>query len=84
MWGSQIFKAYIEMELQLGNIDRCRLLYEKYLNGPLPAVTRGPSLAELERSPGETEPVPRRIFELRHRAAPAGHARARLEGQWDT
>lgn len=28
----KIFKSYIEMELQLGNVDRCRKLREKYLN----------------------------------------------------
>ncbi|KAG5617101.1 hypothetical protein H5410_016925 [Solanum commersonii] len=27
----KIFKKYIEIELHLGNIDRCRKLYEKYL-----------------------------------------------------
>ena len=27
----KIFKAYIALELQLGNVDRCRTLYEKYL-----------------------------------------------------
>eukprot|EP00976_Prorocentrum_cordatum_P015967 320168-Prorocentrum_minimum.AAC.2 len=28
---SKIFKTYINIELQLGNVDRCRTLYEKYL-----------------------------------------------------
>nr|GEU76842.1 crooked neck-like protein 1 [Tanacetum cinerariifolium] len=27
----KIFKKYIEIELQLGNMDRCRKLYEKCL-----------------------------------------------------
>ncbi|GAB4816800.1 hypothetical protein N2152v2_003846 [Parachlorella kessleri] len=27
----KLFRSYIEMELQLGNIDRCRVLYNKYL-----------------------------------------------------
>jgi len=27
----KIFKSYIEMELKLGNIDRCRKIYEKYI-----------------------------------------------------
>ena len=27
----KIFKAYIEMELQLGNLDRCRTLYQKFI-----------------------------------------------------
>ena len=25
----KIFKGYIELELQLGNMDRCRIIYEK-------------------------------------------------------
>lgn len=29
------FQAYIDLELQLGNVDRCRVLYEKWLEwGP--------------------------------------------------
>ena len=27
----KIFKSYIELELQLGNVDRCRKIYEKYI-----------------------------------------------------
>lgn len=27
----KLFKSYIEMELQLGNIERCRTLYQKYI-----------------------------------------------------
>jgi crooked neck len=28
---NKLFKSYIEMELQLGNIERCRTLYAKYI-----------------------------------------------------
>lgn len=28
---NKLFKSYIEMELQLGCIDRCRTLYQKYI-----------------------------------------------------
>ena len=28
----KLFKGYIELELQLGNIERCRTLYNKYLS----------------------------------------------------
>lgn len=27
----KLFKSYIQLELQLGDADRCRTLYEKYL-----------------------------------------------------
>eukprot|EP01022_Parablepharisma_sp_SALTPOND_P033026 TRINITY_DN88064_c2_g1_i1.p1 TRINITY_DN88064_c2_g1~~TRINITY_DN88064_c2_g1_i1.p1 ORF type:complete len:825 (-),score=106.77 TRINITY_DN88064_c2_g1_i1:1366-3840(-) len=27
----KMFKSYVEMELQLGNVDRCRKIYEKYI-----------------------------------------------------
>jgi tetratricopeptide (TPR) repeat protein len=28
----KIFKAYIELELQLGNVDKCRQIYEKFIS----------------------------------------------------
>lgn len=44
----KIFKAYIQLEMQLGNFDRCRKIYEKYLlifpDNPLPWI----GFAELE------------------------------------
>ncbi|TYG62145.1 hypothetical protein ES288_D07G204700v1 [Gossypium darwinii] len=51
----KIFKKYIKIELQLGNIDRCRKLYEKYLEWS--------KYVELERSLAKTERA-RAIFEL--------------------
>ncbi|XP_020685724.1 crooked neck-like protein 1 [Dendrobium catenatum] len=59
----KIFKKYIEIELQLGNIDRCRTLYEKYLEWAPANCYAWSKYAELERSLSETERA-RGIFEL--------------------
>ena len=61
----QIFKNYIEIEieLQLGNIDRCRKLYELYLEWFPENCYAWNKYAELERSLAETE-LARTIFEL--------------------
>eukprot|EP00250_Pteridium_aquilinum_P016604 c23190_g1_i1 orf=955-3054(-) len=59
----KIFKTYIEIELQLCNIDRCRTLYEKYLEWAPANCYAWSKFAELERSLGETERG-RSIFEL--------------------
>jgi len=59
----QIFKKYIEIELQLGNIDRCRKLYERYLEWSPENCYAWSKYAELERSLAETERA-RAIFEL--------------------
>lgn len=59
----QIFKTYIEIELQLGNINRCRTLYEKYLEWSPANCYAWSKYAELERSLGETERG-RSIFEI--------------------
>ncbi|XVF13012.1 hypothetical protein REPUB_Repub08aG0170600 [Reevesia pubescens] len=59
----KIFKKYIEIELQLGNIDRCRKLYEKYLEWAPENCYAWSKYAELERSLSETERA-RSIFEL--------------------
>eukprot|EP00897_Mesotaenium_endlicherianum_P005435 jgi/Mesen1/491/ME001024S10726 len=59
----KIFKTYIEVELQLGNIDRCRTLYEKYLEWAPANCYAWSKYAELERSLGETDRG-RGIFEL--------------------
>lgn len=59
----KIFKSYIELELQLGNVDRVRTIYEKMLES-FPANCRAwTSFAELEQSLGELERG-RAIFEL--------------------
>lgn len=51
----QIFQKYIEIELQLGNIDRCRKLYGKYLElSPMNSYA-WIKYAELERLLSETD-----------------------------
>lgn len=57
------FKAYIELELQLGNIDRCRKLYEKYLEWNAANCHAWTKFAELERALGEVQRT-RGIYEL--------------------
>ncbi|XP_019166045.1 PREDICTED: crooked neck-like protein 1 [Ipomoea nil] len=59
----KIFKKYIEIELHLGNIDRCRKLYEKYLEWSPENCYAWTKFAELEKSLDETERA-RAIFEL--------------------
>ncbi|KAK2967473.1 hypothetical protein RJ640_000630 [Escallonia rubra] len=59
----KIFKKYIEIELQLGNMDRCRKLYEKYLEWSPENCYAWSKFAEFERSLSETERA-RAIFEL--------------------
>ncbi|KAG5185208.1 hypothetical protein JKP88DRAFT_207999 [Tribonema minus] len=59
----KLFKGYIALELQLGEIERCRTLYSRYLAwspGDCAAWTR---FAELERTLGEDERA-RAVFEL--------------------
>ncbi|EOA13011.1 hypothetical protein CARUB_v10026005mg [Capsella rubella] len=59
----KIFKKYIEMELKLGNIDRCRKLYERYLEWSPENCNAWRNYAEFEISLAETERA-RAIFEL--------------------
>ncbi|XP_076935196.1 uncharacterized protein LOC143601773 [Bidens hawaiensis] len=59
----KVFKKCIEIELQLGNIDRCRKLYEKYLEWLPENCYAWSKYAELEISLSETERA-RAIFEL--------------------
>ena len=49
----KVFKSYIELELQLGNIDRVRTIYEKQLE-TFPANCKvWTAFAELEQSLGD-------------------------------
>jgi len=59
----KIFQAYILLETQLGNIDRCRKLYEKYLEWNPENCNAWVALGEFETNLGETERA-RAIFEL--------------------
>ena len=59
----KLFRSYIEMELALGNIDRCRKLYEKYVEwNPAGAGAWG-RFAALEAGVGEGDRA-RAIYEL--------------------
>jgi crooked neck len=58
-----IFKEYIALELSLGEIDRCRGLYNNYLKAMPHNCSAWSKYAELEKSLGETERC-RAIFEL--------------------
>ncbi|XVF24057.1 hypothetical protein REPUB_Repub13aG0093900 [Reevesia pubescens] len=59
----KIFNEYIELEFQLGNIDRCRTLYEKYLEWSPKRCYTWVKYAELEMTLCEV-PRARAIFEL--------------------
>jgi crooked neck len=59
----KLFKGYIELELQLGNVDRCRMLYSKYLEHMPHNCYAWSKYAELEAMVGESERC-RAIYEL--------------------
>jgi crooked neck len=59
----KLFRGYIELEIQLREFDRCRILYEKFLEfGPENVIT-WMKFAELESLLGDTDRA-RAIFEL--------------------
>eukprot|EP01104_Vermistella_antarctica_P019534 TRINITY_DN76_c0_g1_i1.p1 TRINITY_DN76_c0_g1~~TRINITY_DN76_c0_g1_i1.p1 ORF type:complete len:687 (+),score=222.36 TRINITY_DN76_c0_g1_i1:151-2211(+) len=60
---SKIFNAYIELEQKLGNIDRCRKLYEKWLEQEPHNCNAWKRFAELEASLQEMQRG-RAIYEL--------------------
>jgi tetratricopeptide (TPR) repeat protein len=51
----KVFKAYIELELQLGNVDKCRLIYEKFIQTNPDNCNAWVKYAELEKSLEEYE-----------------------------
>ncbi|KAL9167668.1 hypothetical protein ABFS82_05G112800 [Erythranthe guttata] len=51
----RIFTKYVEMEMQLGNVERCRKIYEKYLEWAPENCRAWTKFAEFEDSLGETE-----------------------------
>uniref|UniRef100_A0A0D9WQS8 Pre-mRNA-splicing factor Syf1/CRNKL1-like C-terminal HAT-repeats domain-containing protein n=1 Tax=Leersia perrieri TaxID=77586 RepID=A0A0D9WQS8_9ORYZ len=59
----KIFKKYIEIELYLGNFDRCRTLYEKYIEWSPSNCYAWRKYAELEKNLSETDRA-RSIYEL--------------------
>lgn len=60
---NKLFKGYIELELQLREFDRCRKLYEKYLEFGPENCTTWIKFAELETILGDVDRA-RSIFEL--------------------
>mmetsp|Transcript_45792 Transcript_45792/g.108601 ORF Transcript_45792/g.108601 Transcript_45792/m.108601 type:complete len:688 (-) Transcript_45792:8-2071(-) len=59
----RVFKSYVELELQIGNIERVRTIYEKMLES-FPANCKAwTAFGELEQSLGELDRA-RAIFEL--------------------
>ncbi|XP_033873037.1 crooked neck-like protein 1 [Acipenser ruthenus] len=60
---NKLFKGYIELELQLREFDRCRKLYEKYLEFGPENCTTWIKFAELETILGDMDRA-RAIYEL--------------------
>jgi crooked neck len=59
----KVFRFYVDLELQLGCVDRCRALYAKWLEFSPETCATWVRFAQLERSLGEEERG-RAIFEL--------------------
>jgi crooked neck len=59
----KLFKGYIELEIELREFDRCRILYEKYLEFNSQNCTTWIKFAELETILGDVERA-RAIYEL--------------------
>jgi len=59
----KLFKSYIQLELQLGEVERCRAIYGKYLQWSSANASAWISFAELEASLGELERC-RAIYDL--------------------
>lgn len=51
----RVFEAYIELETQLGCIDRCRRVYQKWIESNPASPKAWIRFGELERTLGETE-----------------------------
>lgn len=60
---SKLFKFYIDLEYQLGNVDRCRTLYAKYLEWRPDSSKAWCKWLEFEESLGETNRC-RQMYEL--------------------
>jgi len=59
----KLFKGYLELELQLGEVDRCRSIYGKYLETMPHNVSAWKGFSQLETNVGETERA-RAIYEM--------------------
>jgi crooked neck len=59
----KVFNKYIEMEISLGNIDRVRTLYQKYIECYAANSYAWRKYAELEKNLGESDRA-RAVYEL--------------------
>lgn len=59
----KVFKAYIDMEMHIANIERCRKIYEKFVSWSPSNCNAWISFAELERSLDEIDRV-KAIYEI--------------------
>ena len=59
----RLFKGYIELEIELREFDRCRILYEKFLEYNAQNCTTWIKYAELEAILGDIERA-KAIYEL--------------------
>lgn len=50
-----IFRGYVELELQLGEIDRCRAIYSKYIERMPHNCAAWRNFAQLEANVGELQ-----------------------------
>ena len=80
----KLFKAYIELELQLREFDRCRKLYEKFLEFNVANSSAWIKYAELETILGDNDRA-RTIFELaiNQPLRSQTEERPRWEEHWD-
>jgi len=60
---AKIFRSYIEMEQQLGEMERCRTIYSKFLEQEPHNCSAWAEFAEMERLLGEIERA-RAVYEL--------------------
>ncbi|TVU00293.1 hypothetical protein EJB05_54281, partial [Eragrostis curvula] len=66
----KIFAKYIDMELRLGNVDRCRVLYRKYVEWAPASRRAWMGYVEMEKSLGEDDRA-RAIYQLAMDQLPA-------------
>ncbi|CAM9627411.1 unnamed protein product [Chrysoparadoxa australica] len=59
----KLYKGYIALELQLGDVDRCRSIYAKYLEAMPHNCSAWTKFAQLETKVGETDRA-RAVYEL--------------------
>ena len=76
---AKIFETYVDMEMQLGNVDRCRVLYQKALEANPTDCGTWTRFANLERA-SSARRARRAVFELAAGAPTARRYRRFSEG----